>query len=671
MELVLQSPVGAGTVVYQWPLASGEGQGKRDGASDILETIRWVYEDFPELKLPLENNVLTDFDANSYESMKTLCDKFNRAIHSMVVMCKGTTVQKVSNNPSRGLLRHILQQVYNQAVSDPEKLNQYGPFSPEVYGETSFDLVCQIIDTINITDDDVFVDLGSGVGQVVLQLAASTPCKLCLGVEKADIPSMYAESMNVNFRKWMGWYGKRYGSYELIKGDFLHEEHRDKIVSATILFANNFAFGPSVDHQLKERFADLKDGTRIVSSKSFCPLNFRITDRNLSDIGTIMRVSEIQSLCGSVSWTGKPVSFYLHVIDRTKLEHYFERLKNTKGNSRSNGENTGDDGSMHYEKNILDRRTEEGVSSDSSDPPTFMARTERSGCCTRSGSRGKGSDNKGSEAVIRQFRRRLTRSGKHPPSTAARSSRAKRTSRSITENTEKANTITGLDILHEQIVSSTSPQGTGQESPLAPECPGQLQTPPTTSTVGTQVCGELEIPQALQNILDLYKNQFLSMFERMKRDDYRSYINDQIIQEKELNQTLRRKAAELENQIKRLISDGVALLKMRMAELGIDGTCAALLTEAKELILRHRGLQAEAARLRAQVGSIEQEQARLVAQRRAELSAVVKQDGITEPITKEDLLREIYDSMRQRRNMLLRASRLESELSSLTDGVPQ
>lgn len=30
------------------------------------------------------------------------------------------------------------------------------------------------------------------------------------------------------------------------------------------------------------RFADIKDEARVVSSKAFCPLNFRITDRNLS-----------------------------------------------------------------------------------------------------------------------------------------------------------------------------------------------------------------------------------------------------------------------------------------------------------------------------------------------------------------------------------------------------
>lgn len=128
----------------------------------------------------------------------------------------------------------------------------------------------------------------------------------------------------------MQWYGKKFGEYKLIKGDFLTEEHREKINSASIVFVNNFAFGPNVDHQLKERFADLRDGARIVSSKSFCPLNFRITDRNLSDIGTIMHVSEMSPLRGSVSWTGKPVSYYLHIIDRTKLERYFQKLRNPK-----------------------------------------------------------------------------------------------------------------------------------------------------------------------------------------------------------------------------------------------------------------------------------------------------------------------------------------------------
>ena len=88
--------------------------------------------------------------------------------------------------------------------------------------------------------------------------------------------------MDKNFKRWMNWYGKQYSPYKLLRGDFLSDQHRDKLLKSDIVFVNNFAFGPAVDHQLKERFSELPDSSRIVSSKAFCPLNFRITDRNLS-----------------------------------------------------------------------------------------------------------------------------------------------------------------------------------------------------------------------------------------------------------------------------------------------------------------------------------------------------------------------------------------------------
>lgn len=39
----------------------------------------------------------------------------------------------------------------------------------------------------------------------------------------------------------------------------------------------------------------------------------------VSDIGAMMRVAELSPLKGSVSWTSKPVSYYLHRIDRSKV----------------------------------------------------------------------------------------------------------------------------------------------------------------------------------------------------------------------------------------------------------------------------------------------------------------------------------------------------------------
>ncbi|KAJ8357778.1 hypothetical protein SKAU_G00205720 [Synaphobranchus kaupii] len=329
LELKLKSPVGAEAAGYPWPLPVYDKH--HDAAQEIIETIRWVCEEIPDLKLAMENYVLIDYDTKCFQSMQRLCDKYNRAIESIHQLWKGTTQpMKLNKRPSAGLLRHILQQVYNHSVTDPDRLNNYEPFSPEVYGETSFDLVAQIIQEMEMVEDDTFVDLGSGVGQVVLQVAGATNCKHYFGVEKAETPAGYAESMDREFKRWMKWYGKKHGDYTLERGDFLSEEWKDRIANASVIFVNNFAFGPEVDHQLKERFANMREGGKIVSSKPFAPLNFRINSRNLSDIGTIMRVVELTPLRGSVSWTGKPVSYYLHTIDRTILENYFSCLKNPK-----------------------------------------------------------------------------------------------------------------------------------------------------------------------------------------------------------------------------------------------------------------------------------------------------------------------------------------------------
>ena len=48
---------------------------------------------------------------------------------------------------------------------------------------------------------------------------------------------------------------------------------------------------------------------------------------HFADIGSMMHVAELSPLKGSVSWTGKPVNYYLHVIDRGKLEKFFRRQK--------------------------------------------------------------------------------------------------------------------------------------------------------------------------------------------------------------------------------------------------------------------------------------------------------------------------------------------------------
>ncbi|KPM04022.1 hypothetical protein QR98_0024610 [Sarcoptes scabiei] len=80
--------------------------------------------------------------------------------------------------------------------------------------------------------------------------------------------------MEKNFRFWFQWFGLTYSDFTIYRGDFFDEKYLTMITGADFIFVNNFAFGPSVDHKLKGYFENLKDGSKILSSKAFCSLNF-------------------------------------------------------------------------------------------------------------------------------------------------------------------------------------------------------------------------------------------------------------------------------------------------------------------------------------------------------------------------------------------------------------
>uniref|UniRef100_A0A674BLP4 Histone-lysine N-methyltransferase, H3 lysine-79 specific n=1 Tax=Salmo trutta TaxID=8032 RepID=A0A674BLP4_SALTR len=558
LELKLKSPVGAEAAGYPWPLPVYDKH--HDAAHEIIETIRWVCEEIPDLKLAMENYVLIDYDTKSFESMQRLCDKYNRAIDSIHQLWKGTTPPlKLNKRPSNGLLRHILQQVYNHSVTDPEKLNNYEPFSPEVYGETSFDLVAQIINEMEMMEDDTFVDLGSGVGQVVLQVAAATNCKHYFGVEKADIPATYAESMDKEFKRWMKWYGKKHGDYTLERGDFLSEVWKDRIANTSVIFVNNFAFGPEVDHQLKERFANMKEGAKIVSSKPFAPLNFRINSRNLSDIGTIMRVVELSPLRGSVSWTGKPVSYYLHTIDRTILENYFHSLKNPK---------------LREEQEAARRRQEKN-SKDSKNTTPTKAKEHKDSC---------GEDEQpGLLAVVKASPkpRRAKLLSKGRKLSARKRGRPKKAAVTAAERKSKKSQ-SALELLHAKTISAAPPQD-AYRSPQSPF----YQLPPKVQHYAS---GQLLLgpsPPGLQQLLDNIKVQYLQFMTYMKTPQYRNHLQQVLEQEKLKHRELSGQAEQLQTVCQTHKEKIKGLFHTKLDELGVKALTVEDLLQAQKEISAH------------------------------------------------------------------------------------
>ena len=64
---------------------------------------RLVCEDYPELTLPLENTILVNVDYDDYKSMKTVCDKYNKAVENIEKLWKGTArPDQLRTRPSSG-----------------------------------------------------------------------------------------------------------------------------------------------------------------------------------------------------------------------------------------------------------------------------------------------------------------------------------------------------------------------------------------------------------------------------------------------------------------------------------------------------------------------------------------------------------------------------------------
>ncbi|XP_054982563.1 histone-lysine N-methyltransferase, H3 lysine-79 specific isoform X2 [Sorex araneus] len=645
LELRLKSPVGAEPAVYPWPLPVYDKH--HDAAHEIIETIRWVCEEIPDLKLAMENYVLIDYDTKSFESMQRLCDKYNRAIDSIHQLWKGTTQpMKLNTRPSNGLLRHILQQVYNHSVTDPEKLNNYEPFSPEVYGETSFDLVAQMIDEIKMTEDDLFVDLGSGVGQVVLQVAAATNCRHHYGVEKADIPAKYAETMDREFRKWMKWYGKKHAEYTLERGDFLSEEWRERIANTSVIFVNNFAFGPEVDHQLKERFANMKEGGRIVSSKPFAPLNFRINSRNLSDIGTIMRVVELSPLKGSVSWTGKPVSYYLHTIDRTILENYFSSLKNPK---------------LREEQEAA-RRRQQRESKSSTSTPTKAPESKAAAAPVDAPLDSGAEEEKAGATTVKKpspskaRKKKLNKKGRKMA--GRKRGRPKKLSASHPERKPRKGQ-TPLELLHAQAEpppASPSPQD-AYKSPHSPF----YQLPPSVQRQPPDQLLLAPTPPALQKLLESFKVQYLQFLAYTKTPQYKANLQQLLDQEKEKNARLLGAAQQLLGHCQAQKDEIRRLFQQKLDELGVKAlTYNDLIQAQKEISAHNRQLREQTEQLEKDTRALRGQSLQLLKARCEEL----KLDWSTlslETLLKEKQALRSQISEKQRRCLELQISIVELE----------
>ncbi|KAJ3043756.1 Nucleosomal histone H3-Lys79 methylase [Rhizophlyctis rosea] len=241
------------------------------------------------------------------------------------------------------LVSHIMEQAYARAVSaEAHKLNTYEGFSNNVYGEVRHRLVDDMIREANIQPHHVFLDMGSGIGNVVLQVAAQCLCD-CYGVEVMPTPAELGRKQKHEFLSRLRWasddvgfdlveavlmlfdlrdryYAKPCGRITLRHADFLDDKDIHEILKdADVIFVNNYAFRPELNQMILALFLDLKEGAKVISLRSFVPKTGRGQARRSNAMESIFTCEEFMFAEGSVSWMAESGVYYIHTVNRSQL----------------------------------------------------------------------------------------------------------------------------------------------------------------------------------------------------------------------------------------------------------------------------------------------------------------------------------------------------------------
>ncbi|KAJ1949100.1 Nucleosomal histone H3-Lys79 methylase, partial [Linderina macrospora] len=218
---------------------------------------------------------------------------------------------------------HVVEQTYNRVVAPTvDLLRQYKAFSNNVYGEILPMLISEFIERTSITCDSVFADLGCGIGNVVLQVAAQTGCRAA-GIEIMKVPARFARRQAVEFRKRMRQLQFEHGQVDVWRGDFCETPEITRLLpQVDVLLVNNYAFDSALNQNLLQMFLDLKEGTRIISLKPFVTPDHKISARTVYAPESILTVKRYPYWSQCVSWTDNGGEYFIQTVDRTRVKEF-------------------------------------------------------------------------------------------------------------------------------------------------------------------------------------------------------------------------------------------------------------------------------------------------------------------------------------------------------------
>ena len=236
--------------------------------------------------------------------------RFNKLVKSK--LADGTIPAKLDAMHAipLSLVKHMTQQTYSRIVSPLSHKLRKVKGKETTYGELMPVFVHKIFAQTGLNSSHVFVDLGSGVGNVVLQSALQTGAE-SWGIEIMDLAASLATKQASELKARARLWNINIGALHLLKGNFLDTPAINAVLSrADVVLVNNKVFGEELNNALLQKFLDLKIGCKVVSLESFGAGSAKGV-RSEQSIAGLFDEERYESGTDCVSWAGESVEYFI------------------------------------------------------------------------------------------------------------------------------------------------------------------------------------------------------------------------------------------------------------------------------------------------------------------------------------------------------------------------
>ncbi|WVQ76370.1 hypothetical protein IAR50_006035 [Cryptococcus sp. DSM 104548] len=236
------------------------------------------------------------------------------------------------------LVAHVHDTAYQRVVGPythelahpgkhPEDVTKALREKEDSYGELKSAFMSRILEQTKLGPESVFVDLGSGVGNCVLQASLQAGCR-SHGFELLPTPAHCARlQLKEVQRRWAMWALEGNLEVQVGEGDFTDMSDVGKCLrEADVVLVNNEVFPSSLNQTLCDMFLDLKDGATIVSLKPFVEKGFRINSSNCDRFAACLRSTQHEYWADWVSWKGDGGYYYIAVKDPSERAKFVESM---------------------------------------------------------------------------------------------------------------------------------------------------------------------------------------------------------------------------------------------------------------------------------------------------------------------------------------------------------